>query len=214
MVRNSESGLRRLNLLKRMESEGKLTAPTENYVPDYHTTSRVELTLDRMLKDPETGYLYAPQINGFTLEKKKKFVESLRECWPNMTKARREAGVNAETLRNHLRVDKRFAEDVEEIKLAVVDHVEGKVVEFASNPKNFMDRIAVLRAYRGELYNPVQKVQHVGAQLSPQDLERRRINLAKVVDAEVVKVSESILKTEAEDTLREAPGQNALGPIT
>lgn len=159
----------------------------------------------QLVEDPETGFLYYPNedpalIKGsFGIERKKKYLEALRRHWPNFSLARKELGLRSSTIREHSAVDVKFAEAIKEIETEMVDQVEGKVMEFAQLPKNFMDRIALLRAYRGELYNPVQKVQHLASRMAPEELATRRVNLAKVVDAEVVQVSESILRTEAED---------------
>lgn len=155
-----------------------------------------------LVKCPQTGYMVpAPNSGGnpvflFTAEKKIRFIELSAQLWPNMFRVCNEIKVHYGTYKNHLIVDEQFAKDMDLVKQQKVDHVEGNVFEFANRPANFMDRMAILRAYRGELYNPVQKVQHVGQELSKDEALRRRASLATVVDPDVARASGQILEAE------------------
>jgi hypothetical protein len=155
-----------------------------------------------LVKDEATGFLVpGPSTTGnpvfhFNAEKKIRFLELAMEHWPNIFKVCNEVKVHYGTYKNHLIIDEKFAQCMDDIKQAKVDHVEGNVFTFANRPANFMDRMAILRAYRGDLYNPVNKVQHLGHELSKDDVLRKRANLATVVDAEVVKASGEVLDAE------------------
>lgn len=158
-----------------------------------------------MVKDEKTGYMVATNKanvnseNHFSIERKLNFVELCKQHWPNIHKVLLEVGISYGTYKNHLLLDPKFNKDLEAIREAKVDQVEGNVFAFANRPANFMDRMAILRAYRGDLYNPVQKIQQVGAELTPQQAEARKINLATVVDAEVIAASTEVLDAEIVD---------------
>lgn len=169
------------------------------YIPnDDHLT----INPANYVKDEETGFLVPSEkcVNGiqnlFNAEKKIKFLELAEEYWPNIHKICKEMKMGYNTFKNHMLMDSKFAHCMEMIKQAKVDHVEGNVFTFSGRPANFMDRMAILRAYRGELYNPVQKVQHVGSELSKDEVFRRRASLATAVDAEVVEASSQVLDAE------------------
>lgn len=167
------------------------------YIPE---DNNISIKPENYEKDPETGFLILKPgiggVNHFTPEKKIKFLEQAEEHWPNMHKVCKDMQLSYTTYKNHMLMDTKFAECMAEIRHAKVDHVEGNVFTFSNRPANFMDRMAILRAYRGDLYNPVQKVQHVGNELSKDEVFKRRANLATVVDAEVVQASSEVLEAE------------------
>lgn len=159
-------------------------------------------TGNALVKDPETGFLTASgsgkgnPLFHFTPLKKLEFLELCSQHWPNIHRVCLDVKVSYATYKNHLIMDEKFAECMEEIKQAKVDNVEGNVFTFSQRPQNFMDRMAILRAYRGELYNPVQKVEHSSGNLSKDDVARRRVGLTTVLDAELVNVSAQVLEAE------------------
>lgn len=173
--------------------------------------NNITINPDNYVKDEETGFLVPTDrcTNSidrlFNLEKKLKFLELAEVMWPNIHAVCKEMKMNVATYKNHMLMDAKFAECMELIKQAKVDMVEGNVFTFSQRPANFMDRMAILRAYRGELYNPVQKVQHVGTELSKDQVLARRASLATVVDAEVVKASSEILEVEASTPTTSVP---------
>lgn len=173
--------------------------------------NNITINPDNYVKDEETGFLVPTDrcTNSidrlFNLEKKLKFLELAEVMWPNIHAVCKEMKMNVATYKNHMLMDAKFAECMELIKQAKVDMVEGNVFTFSQRPANFMDRMAILRAYRGELYNPVQKVQHVGTELSKDQVLARRASLATVVDAEVVKASSEILEVEASTPATSVP---------
>lgn len=172
----------------------------------------ISINPDNYVKDEETGFLVPTDrcTNSidrlFNLEKKIKFLELAEVMWPNIHAVCKEMKMSVTTYKNHMLMDAKFAECMEIIKQAKVDMVEGNVFTFSQRPANFMDRMAILRAYRGELYNPVQKVQHVGNELSKDEVFKRRANLATVVDAEVVQASSEVLEAEASTPPTSVPG--------
>ena len=177
------------------------------YVPE---DNNVSVNPDNYEKDPETGFLMIkPGVGGvshFNPQKKIKFLEQAEEHWPNMHKVCKEMQIHYNTYKNHMLMDAKFAECMALIRQAKVDHVEGNVFTFSQRPANFMDRMAILRAYRGDLYNPVQKVQHVGTELSKDEVYKRRANLATAVDAEIVQASSEVLEAEVSKPQASVPG--------
>ena len=160
-----------------------------------------------MVKDPETGYLIPGKLLGkeetgsssffFTPDKKALFIKLASKYFPNIMKVCREVGVSKDTYTAHFKIDEKFRNEMEEIKREKVDAVEENVFHFSGFRQNFMDRIAILRAYRGELYNP-QSVMTIRHEISQAESEVWRAALATVVDAEIVNSSAEVLAMEAE----------------
>lgn len=160
-------------------------------------------TLEKYIYDPITGFMtMTPSYNGpvssmFTAAKKLRFVELAEQHFPDISKVCKTIGISYLCYREHLIIDNKFRECIDEIRQAKVDNVEGNMFTFSQRPANFMDRMAILRAYRGGLFNPINKIQHVGGpELSAEDALKRKIDLATVVDAEVVNASSEVLEAE------------------
>lgn len=128
-----------------------------------------------------------PRIQ-FTVEKKIKFIRYFRRLWPNVTLAAAKAGVTRKCVYNHMEADPVFCEKVQEIIDAHVDQTEATVVKFSKKPKNFMDRMAVLRRNRPEEWDPARKliVKHERGALTPDRARERLDMVAGAIDAEVV----------------------------
>lgn len=113
--------------------------------------------LENMPRDPVTGFLDSPVLDGFTIERKKAFIEYLMS--PNspgsLYKAIEACGIANGTFAHHLARDTAFAKKVDEVKrhrARVI--IEGRLFEDAENPSksNTLAQLAVLRAYVPERY--------------------------------------------------------------
>lgn len=197
--------------IQTMTGKERLAPGIRGKIPGMYIPENTEISInpENYEEDPETGFLNPRPglagVNHFTAQKKIKFLELAEQHWPNMHKVCKDMKVHFTTYKNHMLMDAKFAECLNLIKQEKVDTVEGNVFTFSQRPANFMDRMAILRAYRGDLYNPVQKVQHVGTELSKDQVLARRASLATVVDAEVVKASSEILEVEASTPTTSVP---------
>jgi hypothetical protein len=145
-----------------------------------------------MVRDPETGYLYVVSKSesvGYlmTLEKKKEFVSLYKACFPDLTSALEQAGFSRQTYYNHMRIDGAFAKDIQEIREQKADKLESAMFAVAIQPKSssFMDRIAMLRAYRPGLYTE-KRVNLTAKDLDSSTLEAKSGTLSQVIDTEVM----------------------------
>jgi hypothetical protein len=180
---------------------GSLASVGAHTVPST-TTKYQEHPLKSWVKDPETGFLTpgpnyrGPKYNIFDLNRKKEFVTIAKELYPNISAICQAVGISTGTFDNHYILDEGFRTAIEAVKRAAIDTVEGTMFQFAKRPGCFMDRIAIMRAYRGELYNPKQTIVHEKA-FTPEQAVARKVQLATVVDAELVEVNDKILEGEA-----------------
>ena len=149
----------------------------------------------RLALDPETGYMTGLNTK-FTPALKQKFISMAREVFPNISVCCEAVGISRMTLEKHLTLDKKFSEEMVAIRDRSIDNVEQSMFEFSKRPQNFMDRIAILRAYRGSLYNPKSTIVHESTKLQPHEIQQRRANLATVIDAEVLESSAQVLEGE------------------
>lgn len=152
---------------------------------------------NNLVRDPGTGFLYDPVRTGpgiFTLEKKTLAVQEAANHWPNVGKICDVAGVSRKTFMVHYSLDPVFKDKIDEIRERKVDGVEEVLFTAAMQPKNFMDRIAALRAHRGDIYNPGIKVDVNHHSLDPREAAERRVALAKVIDVDIIKVNEQVLE--------------------
>jgi len=173
--------------------------------------------------DPETGYILPlynnRNANGlcpsyFTPEKKKKFVQIAKDMFPDITSICEMFEISRMTYNVHYQIDKKFRDDMDAIKEKKIDSVEKNMFNFSANPKNFMDRIAILRAYRGDLYNPKMTVMHQKS-ISDDEASKRRINLENVIDAEVISSSAEVIDSKPVKNLRvpePLTSKNAIDP--
>lgn len=138
--------------------------------------------------DDKTGYKYlAHTSHGLTLDKKIKFIDLLRKCWPNIAQARREIGISSRVYKQHIAMDAKFAADIEDIKEELVDRIEGIMAENAqSGPKGFLDRIAFLRAHRRDLYGNRATVDVNVHNVSRDELSYKLDKMSNVFDTQLV----------------------------
>lgn len=113
--------------------------------------------MNALTVDPATGFLGS--INGtntldtFTADKKQLFLDKYR-ITANISAIARELGFNPATVYLHIRQDEKFKQALESARNEISDRLESKLVEYGAQPNHFMDRIAWLRAYRADRYNP------------------------------------------------------------
>lgn len=127
---------------------------------------------------------------AFTPSRKKEFVLILPKHWPNITAACDEVGITRQTYTAHLAIDEKFRDDVQAVVDRKVDEVEQRFFEFGKRPKNYLDRITIARAYRGEIYNPRGTLDvNVQGRVEMSDAEAGEIarRAGQVVDAEIVR---------------------------
>jgi hypothetical protein len=161
-----------------------------------------DLVGSQLVPDPKTGFLqFVPQVDqlgmggkggsvavGFTSEKKLKFLEVLSTCWPNVTKAARTIGVSRKTVVSHLQIDVKFAECFQEIVDEKMDEVEGHMMRHAKSPKQYMDRITLLRANRPQIYDPAKRliIERGGERETADQAKARMVRVQDAVDTDVV----------------------------
>ena len=150
-----------------------------------------------LLTDKETGFLYSPRSVGFTLPLKKKFVEIAPKYWPNITLICDFIGISKNAYKSHYMHDKVFRDRLDALSEAVTDRVETAMATYALEKSNFMDRIAWLRAHRGEKYNEKRIVQ-VDVNMSKERIDAKQASLSQAIDANIVDVT--IVESIAEKT--------------
>lgn len=139
---------------------------------------------NQLRTDPETGLLYSCIQIGFTLEKKLKCIEIAPKYYPDISLICDFVGISKNAYKAHYMLDKVFRAKMDAIAEAKTDEIEAAMAKFALQQGNFMDRIAWLRAHRGEKYNEKKIVQI--QQLSSEKVEEKKVNLLEAVDAELV----------------------------
>ena len=108
-------------------------------------------------QDPQTGFLEAPGYKyAFTLEKKQELLELIKDNphYSTVLESCKIVGISIETFYDHLRTDPIFHAKVNEYKKNCAYKVENTLYECALDPKKTIDRLAYLRAFLPERYNP------------------------------------------------------------
>lgn len=142
-------------------------------------------------KDPETGMLYTRSLNGFNIERKKKFLELAEKHWPNISLICDVVGISKKNYEFHRHYDPVFNERCEQLYESRTDAIEAALAKFALEKSNFMDRMAWLRAHRGEKYNE-KKMLQVDISLSPERAEAKKEMLSRAIDTSVVTDAELV----------------------
>ena len=171
-------------------------------------------------QDPETGYLYISDtargsMNPFNVEVKKEFVAQYRARFPALNDCLDQVGISRNTFYWHMKFDTRFREDIQDIKEHKMDVLECAMFQVASQPKSssFMDRIAMLRAHRPDIYTE-KRINLTGKDLEPSTLAHKAGHLGQVVDAELCQVQEpgiqlprSVTVSQEDSKISPEPGQ-------
>jgi hypothetical protein len=172
--------------------------------------------------DPETGFLTKSNnavessrdsrgcfVNGFesvsvfTVSVKLNVLKILLDTW-NISKACSLSGVSRWTFTNHYAVDESFRQCVDEIHNRHVDAVDQVRHDVALKPSGAFDRMALLNAYRPEVYNPKVKIE-VEHTVSREEGARRLNVLSHAVDAEIVDTVQKIKAQRARARRRQNP---------
>jgi hypothetical protein len=138
-----------------------------------------------MLTDVETGFIYSPRAVGFTLALKKKFIEIAPKYWPNISLICDFVGISKSAYKAHYMQDKVFRAIMDSLMEKATDRVEAAMANYALEKGNFMDRIAWLRAHRGEKYNEKRIVQ-VDVNMSKERIDAKQASLSQAIDATIV----------------------------
>lgn len=125
---------------------------------------------------------------SFTPSKKLIFIDTLREVWPNTYLALKSVSVSYRSYEFHLNLDPAFKQAVADVNAEKVSALKAKMHEFAmTNPKCFMDRIALGRIYARDEFDPGARVEVTHKGFDRDDARKRLDRLSTVVDAEVVR---------------------------
>lgn len=129
------------------------TADNLSYAGDFNANT--------MVVDKETGFLVPGQgytLEGFNLPKKIKFVELAKEMWPRIGLLCQAVGICRQTFTNHYKADLAFRKAVDEARDLALDEAEAAMRANSTAKGGFMDRIALLKAYRPERWNPERQL--------------------------------------------------------
>jgi hypothetical protein len=118
----------------------------------------------------------------FDRSKKQIFLELFRAS-PNLTQAAKTVGHSPQVVFWHLERDPEFKKAFEAVKAGLCDQLESRVYEYGQRPQNFMDRIAYLRAYRPERWNPQSQI---NINYSPAQVQSIAAEARQYVDTEAV----------------------------
>lgn len=131
-------------------------------------------------------------LNNLVFDKTKKdlFVQSLRDNPRHIGKACKRVGIERQTYYNHYNADKDFAKAVLEAMECDLDDAEENITVMARNKGGFLPAIALLRAHRGETWNPEHRMV-VHHEVSSDEGARTVALLKDVVDAEVISPTET-----------------------
>jgi hypothetical protein len=154
----------------------------------------ISMNGNTMLKDPETGMIYTSRSGGLTIARKKKFLEIAAKYYPDITAICQIVGISKNAYRAHFNLDPVFREKMLSFEEGITDKIEARLASYAMEKSNFMDRIAWLRAHRGEKYNEKKLVQ-VDVTLTKEKLESKKSTLLGAVDAELIP-TDSIVQLE------------------
>lgn len=172
-------------------------------------TAQVLPQSSNWLQDPETGFLYTTDPyrgdHEFSLQKKIAIIPIYQATFPSLTEAIKEVGISRQTFYWHLKFDHAFAAVIAEIRESKADKIESAMFQVAIQPKagSFMDRIAMLRAYRPALYTE-KRINLTAKDLEPSEINLKRQALESAIDGELVQGP----RTEDNPTVAVAPGSS------
>lgn len=142
--------------------------------------------------DHETGLLFSNQVRGFTLLRKKKFLEIAPKYWPNVSLICKFVGLSKTTYKIHYMHDKVFRDFCDSLSENITDDIEAAMAKHALEKSNFMDRIAWLRAHRGEKYND-KKIIQVDVNLTKERIDAKKESLSQAIDTSIVTEGELVV---------------------
>ncbi|MEK6577931.1 MAG: hypothetical protein AABZ55_01775 [Bdellovibrionota bacterium] len=169
--------------------------------------------------NPVTGFLESPNfLESFNSDKKIKFLELIENNphYNGIVQACELIGITPTAVFQHLKRDPVFYEKWENLKRNFAYRVEGVLSSCALDPKKTIDRLAYLRAYMSEKYNPGANTPQNGTVTinieildSARDHQRivadavTRIDESEVVEAQQVASHESLPSTNTTSTVED-----------
>ena len=114
-----------------------------------------------LVVDPDTGFLMSTSgysLEGFSPTKKIKAVALAYEFWPHIARICESVGIHRNTFTNHYKLDKKFCESIDDARERALDDAESAMRARSMAPGGFMDRIALLKAYRPERWDREHRV--------------------------------------------------------
>ena len=170
-------------------------------------------------KDPETGFLCAPGYKHCLTIQQKQTLLNLVQNNPHhsgIIEACKIVGIHTDTFYRHLRLDLKFQALLDEMKKNCAYAVENTLYQCALDPKKTLDRLAYLRAFMPERYNPGANTPQNGTvniTISIIDEARdhkrivsdavTRIDESEVVEAQHVSSHESLPSTNINSSVEE-----------
>lgn len=139
-------------------------------------------------KDPHTQLMYDNDDRPglLCLSKKLEILNQLPEHYPNVAYVLKILGVSRLVYERHLRIDPVFRQRIKELEMEVTDEVEFQLRKHAKGEKNFMDRIAWLRAHRPEKYMETSRIIVDKYATTPEEARAKESRLSECIDAEFV----------------------------
>lgn len=151
--------------------------------------------------DPKTGFVESKNStvlnrhrNAFNSERKVRFLELCNEFiakreYPDYVSICREIGIDHRTLYTHLSLDPKFADEFQEIKLALKSVFTTEIAIKAKMKMGTLANLAVLRYLENGTWNGQANINHVTDSTASKSLIT---GLNSVIDAEIVDNSSTL----------------------
>ena len=152
-------------------------------------SDKLDEKMEEKLEDNQAGKKGRKGLEPVQLIRfnKTRALELLTESPNNISYVVKRLGVSRPCWYWHLSHDPQFAIEVQEIREAACDALESNMYDLGMKKsfKTFNDRIAYLRAYRPQLYNPVKVLKVEGYQIK--DKTQRIGAIEGAIDATIVR---------------------------
>lgn len=137
----------------------------------------------------------------FDQSRKNLFIQYLLDHPRNIGKVCKLVGVDRETYNKHFQLDKAFARAVTEALEDDLDDIESNFVKLGKTKSGFLPGMSVLRAFRGETWNPEHRMTVVH-QVSDDEGAKTLSSLRDVVDADIIGPTETLPQIETKASER------------
>ena len=134
---------------------------------------------------PAPGEFVTVRGSSLTPLVKVRFLELAERNWPNLTVVLKAVGASKRDFEMHMRLDRNFRDRVEGIRDSRMDVLESVMLAAGLKPRGFMDRMAMLRAYRPGVWNPDRKMEVQVRALTDEEERRRGELLRRAVEIQV-----------------------------
>ena len=168
-------------------------------------------------QDPETGFLCAPGYKHCLTIQQKQTLLNLVQNNPHhsgIIEACKIVGIHTDTFYRHLRLDLKFQALLDEMKKNCAYAVENTLYQCALDPKKTLDRLAYLRAFMPERYNPGANTSQNGTvTINIEILDSARDHQRIVADA-VTRIDESeVVDVQGLPSHESLPSQNIVPTV-